>query len=188
MAKVKLNPALISMLGKVGNLVYKMRYGSIYASRKPAAGTRHFNDAQRAVQRRFRAATDYGKALLADPVARSPYDVIARAKRKPVLSVMVADFLNAPVIDEIDLVGYDGQAGSTIRIRATDDFEVSLVEVLIYSASGERIEGGPATLRSGNSPCWVYKATTSVPPGTRVRVEATARDRPGNRTTSVENM
>ena len=97
------------------------------------------------------------------------------------LSLMVADFLNPPVIDEIDLGCYDGQAGSIIQIRATDDFEVSCVEVLICSASGDRIEAGPAARRSRNSACWVYKATTSVTPGISVRVEATAMDRPGNR-------
>ena len=187
MAHVKLNPALLIILGKVGNLVFKMRYGSIYASRRPASRRRRFTGPQKAMQERFRRGTSYGKSVLADPQARAPYDAVARKRGKPVLSLMVADFLNPPVIDEIDLGGYDGQIGSTIRVRATDDFGVTSVNVLISGASGEAIEGGPATAQSRNSGRWVYTATTSVPGGIPVCVEVTATDRPGNRTTRIEN-
>lgn len=185
MAHVKLNPAVMNILGQVGNLVFKMRYGSMYISRKPAAG-RHFTEAQRAMQERFRKATSYGKAILTDPQARAPYDAAAKAKGKPVLSLMVADFLNPPEIEAINLGDYDGQPARTIYIRATDDFEVTRVDVLITSESGERIEGGPATRESTNPGWWVYVTTTSLSGGTPVRVEAFATDRPGNRATRVE--
>jgi hypothetical protein len=36
----------------------------------------------------------------------------------------VADFLNAPDIDTIDLSGYTGQPGDPIRIIVTDDYKV----------------------------------------------------------------
>ena len=157
----------------------------MYISQKPAAG-RHFTEAQRAMQERFRKATSYGKAILTDPQARAPYDAAAKAKGKPVLSLMVADFLNPPTIEAINLGDYDGQPGAAIFIRATDDFEVTRVEVVIFSDSGERIEGGPARRESTSLAWWAYETTTSVPGGASVRVEAAATDRPGNRATRVE--
>ena len=102
------------------------------------------------------------------------------------LSLMVADFLNPPTIEAINLGDYDGQPGAAIFIRATDDFEVTRVEVVIFSDSGERIEGGPARRESTSLAWWAYETTTSVPGGASVRVEAAATDRPGNRATRVE--
>lgn len=55
-------------------------------------------------------------------------------------NVAVADFFNAPNIQEIDVSAYTGQIGSVIRVRATDDFNVNDVFVHITNADGSLVE------------------------------------------------
>lgn len=185
MAQVKLNPVLLCLLGQIGGFVYKTRRGKMYASRKPVFKPGHFNDAQKAVQVRFGRASRYAMGVMADPEARAPYDMVAKTIDASVQNLIVADFIEAPSVDEIDLRDYDGEPGSTIRIRASDDFDVMAVHVVVSGPAGEEIERGGAIPSSRELDCWVYTATTSAPP--HVRVEATATDRPGNKTTKVEN-
>ena len=189
MARVKLNPALATFLGQLGELVFKMRYGKMYASRKPEARPHVFTAAQKAAQGRFREATRYAKRVMADPEARVAYDMAAKEKDAPVQSVIIADFLRSPSIDEMDLTKYDGRAGSAMRIRASDDFDVVSVEVVISMSTGEVIERGMAILSSMKWGSWIYRATATVATGTRITVAATATDRPGNTSTkSVETQ
>jgi hypothetical protein len=75
---------------------------------------------QLAQQERFRLATVYGKAALADPVSRAVYQEVGARRGDPVFTVAVGDFLNAPAVDQIDLADYAGQIGDKIRIRASD--------------------------------------------------------------------
>ena len=124
---------------------------------------------------------------MADPVARAAYDMAGKEEDRSVQNLIMADFLRAPSVDEIDLGEYDGQAGSRILIRASDDFDVTGVEVVISAVTGGEIERGAAIPSSTDLDSWVYTATASVP-DTHVRVEVTAIDRPGHKTTKVENV
>lgn len=67
MAKVKLNPILEQIRGKVGDLVFK-RYGEeVVISRPPDFEGREWTEAQLAARERFRQAALYGKIVMADP-------------------------------------------------------------------------------------------------------------------------
>ena len=187
MARVNLNPALGDFRGELGNLVFWERYGKKYASRKPDIRPRQPTDAQKEVHKRFRQATLYAKTVMADPEERSSYEMAAKERKLPVQNVVVGDYLTAPSVDQIDLSGYDGRAGGTIRIRASDDFDVMGVGVAISTSEGQAIEQGPAVLTSMNWGRWIYTTTTSVPAGVHVRVVATATDRPGNTATKSED-
>ena len=187
MAGVKLNPILQRVRGKVGDLIFKRLNGTMFIARKPDVGKRVLSPAQVAVTERFRQAVSYGKMAMADPLARAAYQQAAQEKKRPVFSLMIADFFNTPSVDEIDLSAYTGQTGNTIAVRATDDFEVMSVDVKITNMAGDSVEGGPA-VKSAESGRWVYTASTSVPPGTQLRVEVTATDRPGHKTTRTENV
>jgi hypothetical protein len=90
---------------------------------------------------------------------------------------VVSDFLTPPVIDQLDVSGYQRQAGDTIRILANDDIEVVSVEVTIRTASGVLIERGFAVPVHG---VWCYHATSSASAAESLAFTATARDRPGN--------
>lgn len=69
----------------------------------------------------------------------------------------VADFLNAPSFDEIDLSGYNGTPGIKIAIRVTDDFKVVEVQVEIYNGDGTLVESG-AAVQQPNPVDWVFTA------------------------------
>jgi hypothetical protein len=123
---------------------------------------------------------------MADPEARAIYEEAAKAKGQPVFSLTVADFFHAPSVDEIDLSRYAGAAGDVIVIRAHDDFDVMGVSVALTQADGAPIESGEAAETPPDSGRWVYTATAAVGTGTTVRIEVTATDRPGHRTTRTE--
>ena len=188
MAQVELNPALAIFRGELGNLIFKMRLGRMYVSRKPDSQPRILSPAQKSAQMRFRQATVYAKRVMADPEDRMPYELAAKEKQTLTQNVIIADFLTAPSVDQIDLSNYDGRAGGTIRIRASDDFEVTGVTVSISGNEGQPIEHGAAVLSSMKWGRWVYTTTTSVGAGTCLHVEATARDKPGNTTSKAEDI
>ena len=177
MADVKLNPILEELSGKVGDLVFR-RYGDrTILARTPDTTGLEPSEAQKAQQERFRQATLYGKVAMADPEARALYEAKARDEGVPIFSVTVADFFHAPSVDEIDVSGYAGAVGDTIAIRASDDFEVTGVDVTVTDSDGNDIESGAAEYDDQGR--WIYTATTDVEAGTTVRIGVMAVDRPG---------
>lgn len=176
MARVKLNPIIEQVRGAVGDLVFK-RYGDdVVLSRKPDLEGTEPTEAQLAQRERFREAALYGKMVMADPETRALYDDAAKAKGKPVFSLTVADFFNAPSVDEVNVSAYGGATGDEITVRASDDFEVMGVRLTLTDADGNPIENGEAARDNG---LWRYTATADVPTGTVVRIGVTAIDRPG---------
>jgi hypothetical protein len=179
MAKVKLNPVLEQLRGQVGDLVFK-RYGDeIVISRKPDLEGIEPSEAQLAQRERFRQAALYGKLALADPEAKALYTEAAKDGGKPVFALLVADFFNAPAVEEVDLSAYGGQVGDEIVILASDDFGVAGVDVDIADGGGNAVESGAATETPPDSGRWVYAAEAGVATGTTVRIAVTASDRPG---------
>jgi len=179
MAKVKLNPILEGLSGKVGDLVFRQVNDKIVILQTPDFSGVEPTAAQLAHQARFRQAALYGKLVMADPETKALYEAAAKAKGKPVFSLTVADFFNAPSVDEIDLSAYSGNAGDEIVILASDDFDVASVQVALTDGDGNPIENGPATETPENSGRWVYTATADVETATTVRIAVTAEDRPG---------
>jgi len=180
MTRVKVNPIIERMSGKLGDLVFK-RYGDeVIIVRRPDMSQRTFSPGQLTAQERFRRAAQYGKLALAEPATRAVYVAAAQAKGMPVFALTVADFFKAPVVDELDVSKYTGQAGASIVVLAHDDFEVSGVTVSIKDAGGQVVESGAATQAPPKSGRWVYTTTQAVASLTGVSVTATASDRPGN--------
>ena len=188
MAKVKLNPLLEQIRGQVGDLVFR-RYGDeVVISRKPDMSDVELSEAQLAQRERFNQAALYGRIVLADPETKALYEDAAKEKGHPIFSLMVADFLRAPSVDEIDISGYTGAVGDEIYIYASDDFDVQAVEVALSDAAGNPIEGGPATESPPDTGRWLYAASQSVDPGTTVRFLVTATDRPGSSAQAEESI
>jgi hypothetical protein len=179
MAKVKLNPILEGMRGQVGDLVFKHYGDELFVGRKPDRSGTQPTEAQLEHQERFRQAVLYGRLVMADPEKKALYEKAAQASGKPLFSLTVADFFNAPVVDGVDLSAYSGAIGDQIVIQAHDDFEVTRVDVSINDAGGQMLEGGSAIETPAGSGRWIYTATTPVAPGTEVRIAVTASDRPG---------
>ena len=177
MARVKLNPILEEIRGQVGDLVFKHVHDSTVISRKPNFEDVTPSDAQQAHRVRFRQAALYGKVVMSEPETKARYEEAAERVNKPVFSLMVADFLNAPSIEEVDVSAYSGTAGDPIVVTAWDDFEVAGVQVVISDMDGRTLESGDAVL--GIDGRWVYTSSEEMDAGTTVRIGVTAGDRPG---------
>lgn len=181
MAKVKLNPVLEQFRGQVGDLVFKHYGDEVIVGRKPDRSGIQPTEAQLEHQKRFRQAVLYGRLVMADPVKKKVYDQAAKVKGKPLFSLTVADFFNAPVVDEVDLSNYSGASGDPIVIQAHDDFKVTRLLVAVSDANGQEIENGEAMENPPASGRWVYTTTNAVPQGTIVRIAVTANDQPGGK-------
>jgi hypothetical protein len=184
MAKVKLNPVLEQVHGKVGDLVFKKYQDGTIMARKPEV-TQPNTPAQMAVRQNFRLAALYGKTVMADATKRAAYTAKAKQTGKPVFSLTIADFFNAPVVDEIDLSTYGGKPGDIIRVRAHDDFEVAGVQVQVRDTGGTILEQGAAAL-SATDGTWGYTATTTLAVNQQVVIEVDATDLPGHTGTKTQ--
>src|SRR5689334_19187902 len=103
MAKVKLNPVLDAIHGKVGDLVFKTFNHKEIVGKVPDRTGIVPSSNQLAQMEQFRLAVLYGKAVMADPQTKAIYEDAADRKGQAVFALTVGDFLNVPAIDEIDL-------------------------------------------------------------------------------------
>jgi hypothetical protein len=174
MAKSLNNVITHGLSGKIGDLlVFSQRGGKTIvsvASNKP----RKQSESQKAQVRKFQHAALYAKGAQQQP----EYKETAAAKGKTPYIVAVADFLNAPDIESIDLTGYSGKAGNIIRITVTDDFSVKEVGVRITNADGSLVEEGYAQPSAGYE--WRYTATAANDTLAGDKIEVFASDTPGN--------
>jgi hypothetical protein len=175
-AKTILNSALGRLRGRVDGWVYRNQNGALVVAKRPDFSAVVPSPAQIAVRERFLRAAAFGRRALTEAPLREIY---GRDGGTRVYARAMTDALTPPRIDAIDTSAYTGSVGQPIVIRAGDDFEVTAVTVVLRDDTGTALESGAAILTDG---AWVYTPTTSVAAGTTVAVEATAADRPGNRT------
>lgn len=175
--KIKLNPMFEEVRGQLGDVVFRELRGKTIASRKPVSTTAT-TEKQVAHRERFKQAAAFGRSALADPATRELYEAAAKNNGVPVFAATIADFFNPPVIDDVDVSAYNGQAGSRILVSARDDFGIASVHVSIATDGGSPIESGNAVPADGH---WVYTATQSRSGGT-VNIQVVATDRPGGST------
>jgi hypothetical protein len=186
MANIKLNPVLEQLHDKVGGLVFKKYQDRTIVTEK-AQPKQPNTPAQMAARQNFRLAALYGKTVMANPGTKAGYAAVAAAKKVPVFSLIVAGFLNPPVVDEIDLSAYTGKAGDVIKVRAHDEYKVTGVQVLVRDNNGTTLEQGAATL-SGTDGSWQYTATASLPADQHVVIEVNAMDLPGHKGTKTQTQ
>ena len=75
MAKVELNPLFDGLSGSVGGLVFRrFSTGKTYVTRRPKKSNTEPSEAQKAHRLRFKEASAYAKAALADPDLRAHYE------------------------------------------------------------------------------------------------------------------
>jgi len=181
MAKVGKNIVTTGMTGKMGDLiVFRLSGGQTIVATKPFKSHVELTQAQKVQQRKFQHAVLYGKSIFSNPALKAQYQAKANEKESA-YNVAVADFLNAPDIDEIDVSNYTGQAGSTIRVSVTDDFMVTGVQVEIYTDDGELVETGDA-VQDANLSDWLFTATVSNGSIAGDKIVIKAYDLPGNLT------
>jgi hypothetical protein len=181
MAKMMSNPAVGHLRGTVGDLVFvQQRTGDVVVrmrSRRRAPK----REQEAANQQRFREAVAYAKSVWAtQPELKGRYQAEAKLTGRQGFNLAKADYRLLPSVDDVGLTGYRGNIGETIGIKATDNFEVRTVGVMIRELDGTMLEQGPAVPSGGQ---WVYRSQTQVPAGQTVVVEVTATDHPGHSAT-----
>jgi len=188
MAESKKNLATEGLSGRVGNFVFRRRKSDdkVFVSRVPVQSEEEPSESQKVVHRKFQKAIVYGKSAISDPATQELYAAKAAGGRSA-FNVAVADFFNAPQIEEINLDNYTGQVGSTIAITVTDDFMVSEVHVKIENQDGTLVEEGEA--QPGNTEFeWVYTGTVLNESLAGDKITVTAYDMPGNKDQSITEM
>lgn len=128
----------------------------------------------------FRYANHYAKGILQEPGMKELYSKGIDEKRSNAHTVAVADYLNKPVIHNINTKDYRGEIGDKLRIKATDDFQVTSVYVSIERGKGKILEQGEAVQYGRKPDIWVYTATEKNTEREGTIIRATAKDRPLN--------
>ena len=103
---------------------------------------------------------------------------------KTVFMLCRNDWLKPPEITDLKLAAYNGKPGDVVKIWTRDTIGVVSVDVRIYDEEGTVYEQGPAVPDvegAKSAGFWIYNATTAVPAGKSVIVEAVAFDHPGNK-------
>lgn len=168
--------------GSIGKImtITKRRSGNIQIGKHRGASNTPATDEQLKIQSKFKESIIYGKAVLADPNLKALYAAAAKGDQSA-YNVAVRDAFKAPEITKINTELYDGLVGSTITVRAVDDFKVASVRVAIYSANGDVVEQGDAVLQA-NGLDWLFTATAANGAVAGSKVRAVAKDLPANET------
>jgi hypothetical protein len=139
-------------------------------------------DKEKAQRSKFVEATVYGKSIKDNPALEAEYKAWADERDLPnAYAAAVSDFLKGPEISFIDTGKYNGAVGDKIVIKATDNFKVASVEVIITKQDGSIVETGDAVLAS-NKLTWEYTVTVAHPIAQGDTVTVIASDLPGNNT------
>jgi len=180
MSKIKNNPIMKGASGMLGEVVvYREVRGNVIMSNRPKKG-RILTPNQEEAKSKFLRAVKYAKKQMADPVSKAEYQQGAGSRFPSAYAAAMGDYLSAPKIQSIDSSRYGGAIGDEVIIRASDTFQVKVVNVSVFDAGASLIEQGDAVLDADSIDEYLYKATVAnaVLPGTKFLV--TVRDRPGN--------
>ncbi|MCK0203249.1 hypothetical protein MWN41_09515 [Ornithobacterium rhinotracheale] len=186
MAKSKNNVITHGLSGKIGDLlVFSQRNGKTIVSKVPKKSNK-VSDKQKEQTKKFQKAVLYAKNSLQNPSDKQEYE-LAASKEAGVsgYNIAVADLLNAPKIEKIDLTYYKGKKGDTIKVVATDDFKVVSVSVEIQNSDGTLVEQGEA-IEQGLE--WVYIAKTNNTDLSGDKIIIRATDKPANMTEETKNL
>jgi hypothetical protein len=145
-------------------------------------------DKEKAQRSKFVEATIYGKSIKDNPALEAEYKVWADERDLPnAYAAAVSDFLKGPEISLIDTSKYQGAIGDKIIVKATDNFKVVSVEVIITKQDGTMVETGAAVL-AANKLTWDYTVTIAHQIAQGDTVTVIASDLPGNNTIQEQVM
>jgi hypothetical protein len=132
MAKVKKNPIVRGISGKIGNLVFRqMPNGETYVSGTPNFDKRKFSKGQKDHQSRFKLAVAYAReASKSQPI----YAKLAEGTVMSAYNFALSDWFNPPVIHTVERV--DGK----VRVQASDNVMVVKVVVTVVDEEGKVLE------------------------------------------------
>lgn len=171
-----------SASGTVGKelTITTKRSGTVLIGKHRKASSVDPTEDQLKVQQRFKQGTIYAKAVMQNPDLKAQYQAAAKNDQSA-YNVALRDAFKAPEINDVTTAGYTGAIGTTITVRATDDFKVAGVKVKITNAAGVLLEQGDAILLE-NGLDWLYTATVLNDAVQGSMITVSAKDLPGNET------
>jgi hypothetical protein len=181
MAKIYNNNSTFGVHDTVNQFQYYERHGKQLV-RKPGVRTAPFSAGQKNQQSKFKEGVRYYNSIKHDAAMMLAY----RKKAGPgqtAYNVAVADSMNAPVIESVNINGLIAQTGLQISVIAKDDFRVAEVRIRIEDANGNVLEEAnaiPIAIGTTDNFNWVYTTTAAGVAVVGNKVSVTARDLPGN--------
>jgi hypothetical protein len=165
--------------GRVGDIVLKNYKGKSVMAKRPDCSKVIKTAKQVEINTRFAKAVKYGQYVLKNPALCKYY-----IKKRPDLSAYnaaISDFMTRPVIEHVDVTGYQGLPGNVVTVSVWDKWNIEGVSMVIFNVRGEVIECGAAVPRqfSGNMQ-WDYTAKVENADYKGGRVEIRVTDKPGN--------
>jgi hypothetical protein len=182
MAKVKKNPALDGLSGKLGNVVYKTYGDDTYVGKMPVF-TVPWSPDQTAHRSRMKVASHYAEAVEINPEARAYY--VAKLKKKKRLTVRnaaISDFFTKPEVSDLSVSCGSDRVGAKGTVWAAERWGIRQVDFTLRRLDKTVIEQGTATLTQGE---WRYTFTQPLPAGVDWEIVANATDLPGNGAAAV---
>ena len=137
---------------------------------------------KKACNDRFANAHLWVDRLFFEPGMKELYSKGITENKNNARMVAVTDYMTPPKIHYISLKQHTGAIGDKIRIKATDDFQVTSVNVTITDKNGVQLETGAAIQYKRKPKMWVYELTVANPEVTGTVIEVFAMDRPENKT------
>jgi hypothetical protein len=93
MPKVRLSPLVEEIHGTMYDMVFKMSpKGNMIVTKRPDMSDVEWSPAQKAQRERFKQATAYARAALADPQLRAKYEKRAKSQGKRSWDVAMGDY------------------------------------------------------------------------------------------------
>lgn len=179
MAKLYSNILILGMNGVLGDqsVTPTPRLGETVLANKSMFGeNRTHTETSKTHEAAIREATTYANLAKTQKV----YTHKAKGTGTTAYYIAIADWFDAPKVREINVDGWTGEIGQTIRVKARDNVMVARVSVVIRDAEDNVLEMGEAVQSEAGSAWWNYTTKSLVPMTPFPSVEGIAQDLPGN--------
>ncbi len=160
MAVIRDNIFVLGARGRVGNLIYRIRYGILEFYSLPKRKKKKPSPAQEAQRFLMKRAVGFAKGLKTNEAMRLFYEEMARKRHfTNAYHAAISHVLTNPSILDVDFSEYLAQAEDSIRFKPAAWDKVESVKVILKDAEGEIIESGWA--KSDTRDWWRYVVQAS---------------------------
>ena len=160
MAVIRDNIFVLGARGRVGNLIYRIRYGILEIYSMSKGKKKKPSPAQKAQRFLMKRAVAFAKGLKTNETMRLFYEEIARKRHfTNAYHAAISHVLTNPKILEVDFSEYLAEAGDSIRFKPKVWNKVEKIKVTLKDVQGETIESGWA--QEDAKGWWKYRVQVS---------------------------
>jgi hypothetical protein len=165
--------------GRVGDIVLKNYSGKSVMAKRPDCSKVIKSARQLEINDKFKRAVKVGQYVMKDPKSSDFYK-----RKRPDMDpyhAAISDYMSRPVIERVDVSGYQGLPGNVVTVSVWDKWEIEGVDMVIFNSLGEVIECGAAIPRQFSAKTeWDYTATVENIDYKSSRILVRAKDHLGN--------